>query len=350
MSQNLNQHSLSSPLAQRPRRLRANAAIRNLVSESQVRPEQLILPLFVREGLTEPKPIKGLPGVVQHTEASLRIEIDRALAAGIGGVMVFGIPNTRDPQGSEALNPNGVLSKAIRDIRAQVGDRLVVIADLCLDEFTSHGHCGVLGTPDAHGNCEVDNDATLEIYGQMAVVLAEAGAHMLGASGMMDGQVGAIRRALDSAAANSGNHQVNYQDVSILAYAAKYASAFYGPFREAVESQLDGDRKTYQQDPRNSRESIREIKLDAAEGADIIMVKPALAYLDIISEASRTVDLPIASYVVSGEMAMIEAAAAQGLINREPAILEALASVNRAGANIICTYWAIEVAGWLHRR
>jgi porphobilinogen synthase len=323
-------------MIQRPRRLRANAAIRNLVSETQVRPEQLILPLFVREGLTEPKPIKGLPGVVQHTETSLRAEIDRARDAGIGGVMVFGIPNHRDPSGSEALNPNGVLSKAIRDIRAQVGDRLVVIADLCLDEFTSHGHCGVLSE-----DGEVDNDATLEIYSQMAVVLAEAGAHMLGASGMMDGQVAATRRALDAA---------GHQDVSILAYAAKYASAFYGPFREAVESQLEGDRKTYQQDPRNVRESIREIKLDATEGADIIMVKPALAYLDIISEARRSVDLPIASYVVSGEMAMIEAAAAQGLINREPAILEALTSVHRAGANIICTYWAIEVAGWLNRR
>jgi porphobilinogen synthase len=325
----------SYALSQRPRRLRTSIAIRNLVSESQVRSEQLILPIFVREGLTEPKSIKGLPGVFQHTEASLQIEIDRALAAGIGGVMVFGIPNKRDPQGSEALNPNGVLSKAIRDIRAQVGDRLVVIADLCLDEFTSHGHCGVLGNPDAHGNCEVDNDATLEIYGQMAVVLAEAGAHMLGASGMMDGQVGATRAALDSA---------GHKEVSILAYAAKYASAFYGPFRDAVESELEGDRKTYQQDPRNSRESAREIKLDAAEGADIIMVKPALAYLDIIKLASETVDLPIASYIVSGEMAMIEAAAAQGLINREPAILEALASVHRAGAGIICTYWAIEAA------
>ena len=328
-------------LAQRPRRLRANAAIRNLVSETQIRPEQLILPLFVREGLTQPKQIKGLPGVVQHSEASLAIEIDRALAAGIGGVMVFGIPNDRDELGSEALNPNGVLSKAIRDIRNQVGDRLVVIADLCLDEFTSHGHCGVLGALDANGNATVDNDATLEIYAQMAVVLAEAGAHMLGASGMMDGQVAATRRALDAA---------GHEDVSILAYAAKYASAFYGPFREAVESQLEGDRKTYQQDPRNARESLREIKLDAEEGADIIMVKPALAYLDIIHQASQSVDLPIASYVVSGEMAMIEAAAAQGAINRQAAILEALGSVHRAGANIICTYWALEVAEWLGLR
>lgn len=334
-------HIAGHSLSQRPRRLRANAAIRNLVSETQIRPEQLILPLFVRQGLTEPKPIKGLPGVVQHTSDSLAAEIDRALAAGIGGVMVFGIPNQRDELGSEALNPNGVLSKAIRDIRSQVGDRLVVIADLCLDEFTSHGHCGVLGAPDSDGNATVDNDATLQIYAQMAVVLAEAGAHMLGASGMMDGQVAATRRALDAA---------GHEDVAILAYAAKYASAFYGPFREAVESQLDGDRKTYQQDPRNTRESLREIKLDAEEGADIIMVKPALAYLDIIHQASKLVDLPIASYVVSGEMAMIEAAAAQGAINRQAAILEALGSVHRAGANIICTYWALEVTGWLNRR
>jgi porphobilinogen synthase len=325
-------------LIQRPRRLRANEAIRNLVAETQVRPQQLILPLFVREGLDQPRPIKGLPGVVQHTKASLHQEIERALAAGIGGVMVFGIPNHRDETGSEALNPNGVLASAIRDIRAQVGDRLVVIADLCLDEFTSHGHCGVLGEPDAEGNARVDNDATLEIYARMAVVLAEAGAHMLGASGMMDGQVAATRSALDAA---------GFTEVSILAYAAKYASAFYGPFRDAVESQLHGHRKTYQQDPRNSREAIREIKLDAAEGADIIMVKPGLAYLDIVREARQTVDLPIASYIVSGEMAMIEAAAGQGLIERKPAILEALGSAHRAGADIICTYWAIEAAGWL---
>ena len=323
-------------MIQRPRRLRANAAIRNLVSETQVRKEQLILPLFVREGLAEPKPVKGMPGVVQHTGASLRAEIDRALAAGIGGVMVFGVPNHRDADGTEAVNPNGVLSKAVRAIREQVGDRLVVIADLCLDEFTSHGHCGVL---DARG--EVDNDRTLEIYGRMAVVLAEAGAHMLGASGMMDGQVGATRTALDAA---------GHKDVSILAYAAKYASAFYGPFRDAVESQLDGDRKTYQQDPRNIREAMREVKLDVAEGADIVMVKPALGYLDVVREASQLVDVPVASYIVSGETAMIEAAAAQDLIDRERAILEALASVHRAGANIICTYWAIEAAELLAQK
>ena len=323
-------------MIQRPRRLRANAAIRNLVSETQVRAEQLILPLFVREGLESPKPIKGLPGVVQHTKESLHAEIDRALAAGIGGVMVFGIPNHRDADGSESCNPNGVLAEAVRAIREQAGDRLVVIADLCLDEFTSHGHCGVL-SPDG----SVDNDRTLEIYARMAVVLAEAGAHMLGASGMMDGQVGAVRTALDAA---------NFKDVSILAYAAKYASAFYGPFRDAVESALEGDRFTYQQDPRNIRESMREIKLDAEEGADIIMVKPALGYLDVVREASQIVDLPIASYIVSGETAMIEAAAAQDLIDRERAILEALASVHRAGANIICTYWAIEASVLLSNR
>ena len=323
-------------MIQRPRRLRANAAIRNLVSETQVRAEQLILPLFVREGLESPKPIRGLPGVVQHTKESLHAEIDRALAAGIGGVMVFGIPNHRDADGSESCNPNGVLAEAVRAIREQAGDRLVVIADLCLDEFTSHGHCGVL-SPDG----SVDNDRTLEIYARMAVVLAEAGAHMLGASGMMDGQVGEVRTALDAA---------NFEDVSILAYAAKYASAFYGPFRDAVESALEGDRFTYQQDPRNIRESMREMKLDAEEGADIIMVKPALGYLDVVREASQIVDLPIASYIVSGEPAMIEAAAAQDLIDRERAILEALASVHRAGANIICTYWAIEASVLLANR
>lgn len=322
-------------MIQRPRRLRANAAIRNLVSETQVRKEQLILPLFVREGLAEPRPIKGLPGVVQHSSASLSVEIDRALAAGIGGVMVFGVPNHRDAEGTESCNPNGVLASAIRAIRTQAGDRLVIIGDLCLDEFTDHGHCGVLD-----GRGEVDNDRTLEIYGQMAVVLAEAGAHMLGTSGMMDGQVAATRNALDAA---------DHKDVSILAYAAKYASAFYGPFRHAVESKLDGDRKTYQQDPRNIRETIREIKLDAAEGADIIMVKPALGYLDVVQEAAQLVDLPVASYIVSGETAMIEAAAAQDLIDRERAILETLASVHRAGASIICTYWAIEAASLLSK-
>jgi len=319
--------------AERPRRLRASAAIRNLVAENQVDPAQLILPMFVKEGLAQPREIKGLPGVLQHNLESLPAAIDEALAAGIGGVMLFGIPADRAAQGSQACDTHGILNVAIKQVRQQVGDRLVVIADLCLDEFTDHGHCGVLA---ADGS--VDNDATLEVYAAMAVKLAEAGAHMLGASGMMDGQVGVVRAALDAD---------GHQEVSILAYAAKYASAFYGPFRDAVESELKGDRKTYQQDPRNLRESLREIRLDVEEGADIVMVKPALSYLDIVREARLMVDIPVAAYIVSGEMAMLEAAAASGLIERERSILEMLHSVKRAGADIICTYWAVEAAGLL---
>ena len=318
---------------ERPRRLRASAAIRNLVAENNVNPAQLILPVFVKEGLAEPRQIKGLPGVFQHNLDTLPTLVDQALAAGIGGIMIFGIPEVRDASGSEALNPEGILSKTVRQVRNQVGERLVVIADLCLDEFTDHGHCGVLAEDGS-----VDNDATLAAYAQMGVVLGQAGAHMLGASGMMDGQVGFTRLALDEA---------GLKNVSILAYAAKYASAFYGPFRDAVESELQGDRKTYQQDPRNLRESLREIRLDAEEGADIIMVKPALSYLDVIREARLAADIPVAAYIVSGEMAMLEAAAAADLIDRERAILEVLASVKRAGADIICTYWAIEAAALL---
>ena len=322
--------------AERPRRLRASGAIRNLVAENRVDPAQLILPVFVKEGLAEPREIKGLPGVMQHNLASLPAAIDEALAAGIGGVMIFGIPAERDASGSAACDARGILNVATRQVRQQVGDRLVVIADLCLDEFTDHGHCGVLA---ADGS--VDNDATLEAYAAMAVELAKAGAHMLGASGMMDGQVGVVRAALDAA---------GHQEVSILAYAAKYASAFYGPFRDAVESELKGNRKTYQQDPRNLRESLREIRLDVEEGADIVMVKPALSYLDIVREARLMVDIPVAAYIVSGEMAMLEAAAAAGLIERERSILEMLHSVKRAGADIICTYWAVEAAGLLRAR
>jgi porphobilinogen synthase len=306
-----------------------------MVRDTSVAPASLILPVFIREGLRTPKPIEGMPGVVQHTKDSFKAEIDRALEAGIGGVMVFGIPEKRDPSGTEALNPDGVLSSAIRDARNRAGDDLVIVADLCLDEFTSHGHCGVL---DKHGN--VENDATLKIYGEMAKVLADSGAHMVGTSGMMDGQVGVVRNALDSA---------GYTDVLILAYAAKFASAFYGPFRDAVESQLQGNRNTYQQDPANIKESMREVRLDVSQGADIVMVKPSLAYLDILYAASQAVDVPTASYVVSGEMAMIEAAAAQGSLDRERAILEVLSSVKRAGASVICTYWAIEAAHMLKR-
>jgi len=322
-------------LIERPRRLRSTSVLRAMVRDTSVAPASLILPLFIREGLTTPKPIEGMPGVVQHTKDSYKAEIDRALEAGIGGVMVFGIPEKRDPSGSEALNPEGVLSSAIRDARTHAGDDLVIVADLCLDEFTSHGHCGVL---DKGGN--VDNDATLKIYGEMAKVLANSGAHMVGTSGMMDGQVGVVRDALDSD---------GYTDVLILAYAAKFASAFYGPFRDAVESQLQGNRSTYQQDPGNIKESMREVRLDVSQGADIVMVKPSLAYLDILYAASQAVDVPTASYIVSGEMAMIEAAAAQGSLDRERAILEVLSSVKRAGASVICTYWAIEAARILKR-
>lgn len=317
-------------ITERPRRLRATPAIRALVRESQVNASSLILPIFIREGLTEPVSIAGMPGVVQHSTRSFTEEIDKALAAGIGGIMLFGVPERRDADGTEALNPEGVLSSAIRIARAQVGDDIVVMADLCLDEFTDHGHCGVL---DAHGR--VDNDRTLGIYSSMAEVLAEAGAHVVGTSGMMDGQVGAVRHHLDS---------IHRSDVLILAYAAKFASAFYGPFRDAVESQLTGDRKSYQQDPANAKDSLREIRLDVAEGADIIMVKPALAYLDILYAASQEVDVPTAAYIVSGEMAMLETAAAQGFLERERGILEILTSIRRAGASVICTYWAIEAA------
>jgi len=322
-------------LTERPRRLRSTSILRAMVRDTNIAPASLILPVFIREGLITPKPITGMPGVVQHTKDSFKAEIDRALEAGIGGVMVFGIPEKRDLLGSEALNPEGVLSCAIRDARARAGDNLVIVADLCLDEFTSHGHCGVL---DQHGN--VDNDETLKIYGEMAKVLADSGAHMVGTSGMMDGQVGAVRESLDS---------VGRTDVLILAYAAKFASAFYGPFRDAVESQLQGNRNTYQQDPGNIKESMREVRLDVSQGADIVMVKPSLAYLDILYATSQAVDVPTASYIVSGEMAMIEAAAAAGSLERERAILEVLGSVKRAGASVICTYWAIEAAQMLKK-
>ena len=322
-------------IIERPRRLRSTAKIRDMVRDTNVVPSSLILPVFIREGLNSPKPIAGMPGVVQHTKDSFKSEVDRALRAGIGGVMIFGIPEERDALGTQALNPHGVLSSAIREARKIAGDDLVIVADLCLDEFTSHGHCGVLDTQGS-----IDNDATLKIYGEMAQVLASSGAHMVGTSGMMDGQVGVVRDALDSP---------GFTDVLILAYAAKFASAFYGPFREAVESQLDGNRSTYQQDPGNIKESMREVRLDVAQGADIIMVKPSLAYLDILYATSRAVDVPTASYIVSGEMAMLEAAAAQGSIDRERAILEVLSSVKRAGASVICTYWALEAAELLKK-
>lgn len=317
-------------ISERPRRLRRTPALRRLVAETRLNPAELVLPVFVREGANAPLPIASMPGVVQHTRDSLLAAANEAATLGLGGLMIFGVPAERDACGDAAIAEGSILAESIRWVKAETGDDLPVIADLCLDEFTSHGHCGVL---DADGS--VDNDATLEVYRQMGLVLADAGADILGLSGMMDGQVGAVREALDDA---------DRTDTAILAYAAKYASAFYGPFRDAVESELKGDRKTYQQDPSNAIESLREIRLDSEQGADIIMVKPATAYLDIIARARDIVDVPVAAYVVSGESSMIEAAAAAGMIDRERAIMEVLTSVKRAGAGIICTYWAAEVA------
>ncbi len=313
--------------------MRSTEALRRLVSETTVRPRQLILPMFVAEGLTEPRPIASMPGVVQHSRESLRKAALEAVRAGAGGIMLFGVPHTRDAIGSGGTDPNGVLNVALRDLRAEFGDDTVLMADTCLDEFTDHGHCGVL---DADGR--VDNDATLARYAEMAVAQAEAGAHVLGPSGMMDGQVGVIRDALDEA---------GHDQIGILAYSAKFASAFYGPFREAVDSQLKGDRKTYQQDPGNAREALREIELDLAEGADIIMIKPALAYLDVLSAAAEISNVPVAAYHVSGEYAMVEAAVANGWLDRKRTILEVLTSIRRAGADMILTYWAADAAAWL---
>jgi porphobilinogen synthase len=314
----------------RPRRLRRTAALRRLVEETTVSPRELVLPMFVQEGLTEPRPVASLPGVVQHSRESLRKAAAAAVEAGVGGLMLFGVPATRDEIGSGGTDPHGILNVAIRDVIGEVGDATVVMSDLCLDEFTSHGHCGVLA-PDG----SVDNDATLARYAEMAVAQAAAGVHAVGPSGMMDGQVGVVRRALDAA---------GFADVVVLAYAVKYASAFFGPFREAVESTLSGDRRTYQQDPANVREALREVALDVAEGADIVMVKPALPYLDVLSAVASTVDVPVAAYQVSGEYAMVEAAAANGWLDRQRTILETLTSIRRAGAQIILTYWADEVA------
>jgi porphobilinogen synthase len=320
----------------RPRRLRTTPAMRRLVEETHVLPSQLILPMFVKEGLTEPRPIASMPGVLQHSRESLRKAAAEAVRSGVGGIMLFGVPETRDEMGSGGLDPDGILNVAIRDVISEVGDSTVVMSDLCLDEFTSHGHCGVLA-PDG----SVDNDATLAIYAEMGVAQAAAGAHVVGPSGMMDGQVGVVRQALDAA---------GHQDVAILAYAVKFASAFFGPFREAVESQLQGDRRTYQEDPANIRESLREVALDVAEGADMVMVKPALPYLDVVSAVAASVDVPVAAYQVSGEYAMVEAAAANGWIDRDRAILETLTSIRRAGASIILTYWAEEAARLLRDR
>ena len=317
----------------RPRRLRGTAALRRLVAETRLHPADLVLPLFVKEGVTEPVPVPSMPGVVQHTLDSLRAAAVGAVTAGVGGLMLFAVPAERDAVGSAGTAEDGILQQALRAVVAEVGDATVVMSDLCLDEFTDHGHCGVL---DARGR--VDNDATLARYAEMAVVQAAAGTHVVGPSGMMDGQVGAVRAALDAA---------GYQDVAILAYAAKYASGFYGPFRDAVESTLQGDRRTYQQDPANLTEALREVALDVAEGADMVMVKPAGSYLDVVRRVADAVTVPVAAYQVSGEYAMVEAAAAAGWVDRDRVVLETLTAVRRAGARFVLTYWADEVARWL---
>jgi len=316
----------------RPRRLRTTPALRRLVSEHRLHAADLVLPLFVKESLTEPAPLGSMPGVVQHTLDSLAAAVKEAADAGVGGVMLFGIPAVRDAVGSQADDPDGILQCGLRVAVEAAAGRLVVMSDLCLDEFTDHGHCGVLD-----GAGRVDNDATLVRYQAMAVAQAEAGADVLGLSGMMDGQVAACREALDDAGCT---------DTAILAYTAKYASAFYGPFREAVDSELQGDRRTYQLDPANGREGVRETDIDLLEGADVVMVKPA-GNLDVLAEVAQRSEVPVAAYQVSGEYAMIEAAAANGWISRRPAIEESLTMIKRAGADIVLTYWAVEVAGWL---
>lgn len=318
----------------RPRRLRSTAAVRALVRENTLRPADFVLPVFIREGATEPRPITSMPGVVQHSMDSLKRTAHDVVKAGLGGIMLFGVPETKDAVGSAGVDPDGILNLALREVRKEVGDDTVVMSDLCLDEFTDHGHCGVLSA-DGDAPATVDNDATLAIYADMAVAQAEAGAHMLGPSGMMDGQIGVIREALD---------EKGYQDTSIFAYTAKYASAFYGPFREAVNSSLEGDRRTYQQDPANLRESLWELEQDIAEGADMVMVKPGLPYLDVLRAVAEASPVPVGAYQVSGEYSMIEAAAAQGWLDRERTMLESLLSFKRAGADTLLTYYALEAA------
>jgi len=318
----------------RPRRLRRTPALRRLVSEVAVRPSDLVLPMFVREGLDEAVPVASMPGCFQHSMDSLVKAAVEAVEAGVGGLMIYGVPLSKDARGSGGDDPDGILNVALRRLRDELGDTTVLMSDLCLDEFTDHGHCGVLA---ADGS--VDNDATLERYASMALAQAEAGAHLLGASGMMDGQVGTARRALDEA---------GYVDTGILAYAPKYASGFYGPFREAVNSSLQGDRAAYQQDAsRSVADALAEVAMDVQEGADLVMVKPALPYLDILRAVADASPVPVAAYQISGEYAMVEAAAANGWLDRDRVILETLTSIKRAGASVILTYWATEVANLL---
>jgi porphobilinogen synthase len=305
--------------------------MRRLVAQVSVQPSDLVLPLFVKEGIPEPQPVSSMPGVVQHTRDSVRKAAADAVNAGVGGLILFGIPAAKDGRGSAADDAAGIVQLALGDLAADLGTDTVLMADLCLDEYTDHGHCGIL-TPDG----EVDNDATLERYAAIAVAQARAGAHIVAPSGMMDGQVGAIRSALDAA---------GFPNTAICAYSAKFASAFYGPFREAAECAPQfGDRAAYQEDPRSADEAVRETLLDLDEGADIVMIKPALAYLDIISRVAAAVPVPVAAYQVSGEYAMVEAAAANGWLDRDRIIFETLTAIRRAGASIILTYWAAEAA------
>ena len=319
----------------RPRRLRTTPAMRRLVAETTLAPRQLVLPMFVADGIDAPTPLSSMPGVVQHTLASLRAAAAEAVEAGVGGLMLFGVPRAedKDATGSGADADDGILNRALRALTDDLGDSTVLMADTCLDEFTDHGHCGVLD-----GRGRVDNDVTLDRYVSMSLAQARAGAQLLGRSGMMDGQVAAIREALDAE---------GFTDTGILAYSAKYASAFYGPFREAVGSSLQGDRRTYQQDAANRIESLREVRLALEEGADMVMVKPAMSYLDIVRDVAEMSDVPVAAYQISGEYAMITAAAERGWIDRDAAILESLTSIRRAGASVILTYWATEVANRL---
>jgi porphobilinogen synthase len=316
--------------AARPRRLRRTPALRRLASVTSVRGSDLVLPLFVKEEISEPQPVPSMPGVVQHTRDSLRKAAAEAVEAGVGGLILFGIPAVKDGRGSAADDPGGIIQVALRDLTAEVGDDIVIMADLCLCEYTDHGHCGVL-TPSA----DVDNDATLERYASIAVAQAEAGAHVVAPSGMMDGQVGAIRRALD---------QTGCAEVAICAYAVKYASSFYGPFRDAAEgAPRFGDRASYQQDP-SAGDALREAMLDVDEGADLLIVKPALPYLDIVAQVAAAAPVPVAAYQVSGEYSMAEAAAANGWLDRDRVIMETLTAIRRAGASVIVTYWATEFA------
>ena len=316
----------------RMRRLRRTPALRRLVAETRLSVDDLVAPLFVREGIDEPQPIASLPGVVQHTTESLVKEARALSYLGVPAIVLFGVPETKDATGSQAWDRDGIVQVALSELRDELGDSLVLMADLCLDEYTDHGHCGIV-----RADGTVDNDATIELYGRVAVAQAEAGAHVVAPSGMMDGQVAAIREALDGAC---------HTDTSILAYAAKYASALYGPFRDAVQVEIagGGDRKGYQQDPRNRRESLSEVLADIDEGADMVMVKPALAYLDVIADVKAEVDVPVAAYHVSGEYSMIKAAAERGWIDGEAVALEHLTSIKRAGADVILTYLARELA------